>query len=106
MLWIDLAPIKMIFEDVVEAIKPFGLYQKRMYFLISLTGIPAALHTMVTVFILASPDHRSDYDVMPVTSLLLSSFVCLVWTKKAHTQSSVINPIYLLLERRPCLWGK
>ncbi|KAL8575563.1 hypothetical protein ACOMHN_059627 [Nucella lapillus] len=48
----------MLFEDVIEAINPFGLFQKRQYFLISLIGIPAALHTMVTVFILATPDHR------------------------------------------------
>ena len=48
----------MLFDEVVEAVHPFGPYQKRLYFLISLTGIPAALHTMVTIFILATPDHR------------------------------------------------
>ena len=48
----------MKFDDVVEEIKPFGLYQKRMYFLVCLVGIPAALHTMVTVFIMATPKHR------------------------------------------------
>ncbi|XP_070190409.1 organic cation transporter protein-like isoform X4 [Littorina saxatilis] len=48
----------MLFEDVIMEIKPFGLYQKRLYFLISLIGIPAALHTMVTVFIMATPQHR------------------------------------------------
>ena len=62
----------MKFDDVVVAITPFGPYQKRTYFLVCLIGIPAALHTMVTVFIMATPDHRSEcklqalvYDILP-----------------------------------------
>ena len=50
----------MKFDDVVVAITPFGPFQKRTYFLVCLIGIPAALHTMVTVFIMATPDHRSE----------------------------------------------
>ncbi|KAK7503120.1 hypothetical protein BaRGS_00005746 [Batillaria attramentaria] len=48
----------MLFEDVVLAIRPFGPYQKKIYFLICLVGIPASLHTMETVFLMATPDHR------------------------------------------------
>ncbi|XP_076466934.1 organic cation transporter protein-like isoform X2 [Babylonia areolata] len=50
--------LTMKFDDVVEAICPFGRFQKFQYFMVCLVGIPAALHTMVTVFILAVPVHR------------------------------------------------
>ena len=69
----------MKFDDVVVAITPFGPYQKRTYFLVCLIGIPAALHTMVTVFIMATPDHRSEckllalvYDILPSTTEVFS----------------------------------
>ncbi|KAK7503126.1 hypothetical protein BaRGS_00005752 [Batillaria attramentaria] len=48
----------MIFEEVLEAISPWGRYQKLVYLLIAVTGIPHAMNTMVTVFLLASPTHR------------------------------------------------
>ncbi|KAL8606762.1 hypothetical protein ACOMHN_049591 [Nucella lapillus] len=48
----------LLFEDVVEAIKPFGPYQRLQYALISLTGTAGAMHTMVTIFILATPQIR------------------------------------------------
>ncbi|XP_025099664.1 organic cation transporter-like protein [Pomacea canaliculata] len=48
----------MNFDEVVQAIKPFGRYQQRNYLLTCLLGIPASIHTMVTVFILATPEHR------------------------------------------------
>ena len=67
----------MKFDDVVEAVKPFGLYQKRTYFLVCLIGIPAALHTMVTVFIMATPDHRSECDVIDSGDVV----TCVMWVR-------------------------
>ncbi|XP_025098000.1 organic cation transporter protein-like [Pomacea canaliculata] len=48
----------MHFDEVVEAINPFGPYQKRVYYLICFLTIPAALHTMGAVFFLGIPEHR------------------------------------------------
>ncbi|XP_012942259.1 organic cation transporter-like protein, partial [Aplysia californica] len=48
----------MRFDDVIEEIGGFGRYQKLQYFLVCLFGFPAAFQTMVTVFIMDTPDHR------------------------------------------------
>ncbi|XP_067010714.1 organic cation transporter protein [Anabrus simplex] len=48
----------MVFDDVFLHLGDFGRYQKRIYFLLCLPGIPVALHKLVNVFLHANPHHR------------------------------------------------
>ncbi|GLG96485.1 Organic cation transporter protein [Gryllus bimaculatus] len=48
----------MVFDDVFPYLGDFGRYQKRIYFLLCLPGIPVAFHKLVNVFIQASASHR------------------------------------------------
>lgn len=48
----------MHFDEVVQAVNPFGPYQKRVYFLLCLFAVPDILPTLGTVFLFATPEHR------------------------------------------------
>ncbi|XP_025097994.1 organic cation transporter protein-like [Pomacea canaliculata] len=48
----------MYFDEVVQAVNPFGPYQKRVYFLLCLFAVPDVLPTLGTVFLFATPEHR------------------------------------------------
>ncbi|XP_059146327.1 organic cation transporter-like protein [Physella acuta] len=48
----------MKYDEVLEVIGEFGAYQKWMLFLVCLPVIPIAMQSMITVYILASPNHR------------------------------------------------
>ncbi|KAK6169201.1 hypothetical protein SNE40_020297 [Patella caerulea] len=48
----------MKFDDVLEHLGEFGLYQKRLYLLVCIPGVANGLFVMVTVFMLAIPEHR------------------------------------------------
>lgn len=53
----------MIFDEILERIGPYGLYQKRVLFLATLVAIPVAMHAVGSVFLAASMDHWcSVYD--------------------------------------------
>lgn len=44
-------------ELLTNHLGEFGLYQKIIFFIISLTAVPAAFNIMSTVFIVGVPDH-------------------------------------------------
>ncbi|KAH9525167.1 hypothetical protein Btru_000522 [Bulinus truncatus] len=46
------------FDDVIHELGEFGTYQKRMFLLACLVSIPTSFHILMSVFILAVPDHR------------------------------------------------
>ncbi|KAK6169202.1 hypothetical protein SNE40_020298 [Patella caerulea] len=48
----------MKFDDVLKYLGEFGLYQKRIYFLVCLPALANGLFIILTVFILAIPEHR------------------------------------------------
>lgn len=49
----------MKFDDILQNyVGEFGPYQKRIYVLVCLPAIAAAIFTMIPVFLLATPDHR------------------------------------------------
>ncbi|XP_046573280.1 organic cation transporter protein-like [Haliotis rubra] len=48
----------MKFDDVLALLGEFGPYQKRLYFLVCLTGICVAFQTLASVFTLTVPAHR------------------------------------------------
>ncbi|XP_055888321.1 organic cation transporter protein-like [Biomphalaria glabrata] len=48
----------MKFDEIIQELGEFGRYQKRMYFLACLVTIPTAFHILMSVFVLAVPDHR------------------------------------------------
>ncbi|XP_012266588.2 organic cation transporter protein-like [Athalia rosae] len=48
----------MGYDDVTVAIGEFGRYQKRIYFLLSIPAMSAALHSMAGVFLSAQPSFR------------------------------------------------
>ncbi|XP_025098001.1 organic cation transporter protein-like [Pomacea canaliculata] len=48
----------MHFDGVVQAINPFGLYQKRVYYLLCFLAIPDPLFLLGSVFLFATPEHR------------------------------------------------
>ncbi|GFN90126.1 organic cation transporter protein [Plakobranchus ocellatus] len=48
----------MKYDDLVEQLGEFGPYQRRVYILTCLPAAVAAIQTLVTVFILAVPEHR------------------------------------------------
>ena len=55
--------ITMLFDDILDHIGPYGLYQKRVLFLASLVAIPVAMNNVGSVFLAASLDHWcSVYD--------------------------------------------
>ena len=47
----------MNFDEVLKILGTFGRYQKIMFGLVCLVGIPAALNNMTIVFLAAVPDH-------------------------------------------------
>ncbi|KAK3734882.1 hypothetical protein RRG08_038908 [Elysia crispata] len=55
----------MKFDDLITELGEFGPYQKRLYFIVCLVGIPAALQTLAGVFIQATPDHRCALPTLP-----------------------------------------
>uniref|UniRef100_A0A2C9K4E3 Major facilitator superfamily (MFS) profile domain-containing protein n=1 Tax=Biomphalaria glabrata TaxID=6526 RepID=A0A2C9K4E3_BIOGL len=48
----------MKFDDVIHELGDFGSYQKRMFSLTCLVSVPTAFHVLMSVFVLAVPDHR------------------------------------------------
>ncbi|XP_055889284.1 organic cation transporter protein-like [Biomphalaria glabrata] len=48
----------MKFDDVIHQLGDFGSYQKRMFLLTCLVSVPTAFHVLMSVFVLAVPDHR------------------------------------------------
>ncbi|KAK3775334.1 hypothetical protein RRG08_031002 [Elysia crispata] len=48
----------MKYDDLVEELGEFGPYQRKIYILTCLPAAVAAVQTLVTVFILAVPEHR------------------------------------------------
>ncbi|KAH9503726.1 hypothetical protein Btru_067253 [Bulinus truncatus] len=48
----------MKFDDVIHELGEFGTYQKRVFLLACLVFIPTSFHILMSVFILAVPDHR------------------------------------------------
>ncbi|ESO91029.1 hypothetical protein LOTGIDRAFT_122554 [Lottia gigantea] len=55
----------MKFDDLLEYLGEFGLYQKRLYFMVCLLSIPAAFQALLPVFILAIPNHRCAIPSLP-----------------------------------------
>ncbi|GFN79332.1 organic cation transporter protein [Plakobranchus ocellatus] len=55
----------MKFDDLITELGEFGPYQQRVYFIVCLVGIPAALQTLAGVFIQATPDHRCALPGLP-----------------------------------------
>nr|KAI8758146.1 organic cation transporter protein-like [Biomphalaria glabrata] len=48
----------MKFDDVIHELGDFGSYQKRMFLLTCLVSVPTSFHILMSVFVLAVPDHR------------------------------------------------
>lgn len=49
----------MHFDDILTSeIGEFGTYQKKIYFLLCLPSISAGFHMVISVFLLATPEHR------------------------------------------------
>ncbi len=48
----------MKFDDVIAELGDFGPLQKKFYCLVCLVAIPCGLQTLLSVFTLATPDHR------------------------------------------------
>ena len=56
---LDPPPSAMKYDDLVEYLGEFGPYQRKIYCLACLPVVAASVQTLITVFILAQPDHRS-----------------------------------------------
>jgi hypothetical protein len=52
---------KMDVDTTFEIIGEFGPYQKRTYFLLCLMPFMTSFHTLLSSFILATPEHRFCY---------------------------------------------
>jgi len=50
--------VTMNFDEVLIEIGEFGTYQKRIYFLLCLPSINAVIFMTISVFLMATPDHR------------------------------------------------
>ncbi|XP_060068379.1 organic cation transporter protein-like [Ylistrum balloti] len=48
----------MKFDDILKTIGEFGKYQKILYFLLCMTSVSAALHMVISVFLMGTPTHR------------------------------------------------
>ncbi|XP_069134928.1 organic cation transporter protein-like [Argopecten irradians] len=48
----------MKFDDILKTIGEFGKYQKILYFLLCMCSISAALHMVISVFLMGTPTHR------------------------------------------------
>ncbi|ESO85734.1 hypothetical protein LOTGIDRAFT_235707 [Lottia gigantea] len=48
----------MYFDDILKQIGEFGLYQKKLYFVLCLQPVASGLLQLLSIFTLASPDHR------------------------------------------------
>ncbi|XP_076469616.1 organic cation transporter protein-like [Babylonia areolata] len=48
----------MKFDEVIAALGDFGPYQKRVYFLLSITSLSGCMQLLMSVFTMAVPDHR------------------------------------------------
>ena len=48
----------MDFDDVLKAVGQFGKYQKIKYMLVCFVAISCVLQGFVSVFTVATPDHR------------------------------------------------
>ena len=48
----------MKYDDLVEELGEFGPYQRKVYVITCLPAAVAAIQTLVSVFILAVPEHR------------------------------------------------
>ncbi len=46
----------MDYDELLQKIGEFGRYQKQMYFLVCLVGLPAAFYNLNIVFVAAEPD--------------------------------------------------
>ncbi|XP_070201753.1 organic cation transporter protein-like [Littorina saxatilis] len=46
------------FDDVIQTLGDFGPYQRRVFFLMCLLPITVSIQTLMTVFTMATPDHR------------------------------------------------
>ncbi|RUS86172.1 hypothetical protein EGW08_006066 [Elysia chlorotica] len=55
----------MKFDDLITELGEFGPYQQRLYFIVCLVGITAALQTLAGVFIQATPNHRCALPNLP-----------------------------------------
>ncbi|KAK3734881.1 hypothetical protein RRG08_038907 [Elysia crispata] len=55
----------MKFDGLITELGEFGPYQKRLYFIVCLVSIPAAMQALASVFIQATPDHRCAIPTLP-----------------------------------------
>lgn len=63
-------------DSTFEIVGEFGPYQKRIYFLLCLMPFMTSFHTLLSSFILATPDHRSVvFNVFKKTSTKVKSFI-------------------------------
>ena len=53
---------KMNFDELLVILGEFGAYQKCVYFLICLLSVSSGVHTIISVFLLGIPDHRSVWN--------------------------------------------
>lgn len=52
---------KLKFDDVIELLGGFGMYQKRLYLLVVIPAMWCAIMTIITVFTVGEQDHRYIY---------------------------------------------
>lgn len=73
----------MTYDDLLHKIGDFGTYQKRIYFMLCLTGISCAFHKLGGVFILAKTDHRYIYFIFFfITLRSVSNFIYFFFFQK------------------------
>ncbi|XP_021380019.1 organic cation transporter protein-like isoform X2 [Mizuhopecten yessoensis] len=74
----------MKFDDILKTIGEFGKYQKILYLLLCLVSVSAALHMVISVFLMGTPTHRcaipgypnDTYDIQsPSHEVLVSRLV-------------------------------
>ena len=49
---------KITFEEILQRVGEFGRYQKFVYILVCLLAVVSGINTIISVFLLAIPDHR------------------------------------------------
>ncbi|XP_033740181.1 organic cation transporter protein-like [Pecten maximus] len=63
----------MKFDDILKTIGEFGKYQKILYFLLCMCSVSAALHMVISVFLMGTPTHRCAIPGYPNDTFAIQS---------------------------------
>ena len=66
----------MQLEEIIQKLGGFGRYQKQVYFLLCLIGIPNAWHAIASVFLAATTDHWCSVTSVPGFNCTDSELEC------------------------------